>query len=488
MLSRNSTLCSIKCANTEERCETMQLIFYLEHQTLTMERPQKIIASHSQNYLTAKFVPLSDDWSGVVTVLFGAYQVVLDENWECVIPWEVLQQEGWVEVSAFCGDLHTSIKERFYVMDSGYRPGQTPQPPTPSVYLLLTGMAQTALDTANGVKQRADSGEFNGKDGAPGPMGPEGPKGQDGTVSFDALSEEQRESLRGKSAYAYAQDGGYTGTEEEFARKMATEPPSFADLRAAAPHNLFDNSDFSNPVNQRGVTNQSETGKVFIDRWIFDGEGESKGYHLSSNGIAFGAGSCLKQKLPLSKTRLHNKQLTLIVWLADDTVWLQSFTAMAEESYTASPWDKQGIGSCFDGECWLISLANLPNCTIKHVGLFDGGYREDTLPLYHPKGYGAELNECMRYYIKTGTLYLPGVNNSASASFVWQFPTRMRIPPTISCSGTPYIYTPGNGAALAVLHSASPSSTSATLNFKSVSDSLFCCSLADIVLEASADL
>lgn len=215
----------------------MQLVFYLEHQTLTMERPQKIIASHSQNYLTAKFVPLSDDWSGVVTVLFGAYQVALDENWECVVPWEALQQEGWVEVSAFCGDLHTSIKERFYVMDSGYKPGQTPQPPTPSVYLLLTGMAQNALDTANDVKQRADSGEFNGKDGDPGPMGPEGPKGQDGTVSFDALSEDQRESLRGKSAYCYAQDGGFSGTEEEFASRLATK---------YLP--VFDNAGFHNAV------------------------------------------------------------------------------------------------------------------------------------------------------------------------------------------------------------------------------------------------
>lgn len=28
-------------------------------------------------------------------------------------------------------------------------------------------------------------------------------------------------SIQGKSAYQYAQDGGYTGTEEEFAEKMA---------------------------------------------------------------------------------------------------------------------------------------------------------------------------------------------------------------------------------------------------------------------------
>lgn len=32
--------------------------------------------------------------------------------------------------------------------------------------------------------------------------------------------------LSGKSAYKYAQEGGYTGTEEEFAAKLAAESPT----------------------------------------------------------------------------------------------------------------------------------------------------------------------------------------------------------------------------------------------------------------------
>ena len=59
-----------------------------------------------------------------------------------------------------------------------------------------------------------------------------GAKGKDGTVAFSDLTEEQRASLRGepgskgdmgKSAYEYAQEGGYTGTEEEFAALLAKE-------------------------------------------------------------------------------------------------------------------------------------------------------------------------------------------------------------------------------------------------------------------------
>lgn len=44
-------------------------------------------------------------------------------------------------------------------------------------------------------------------------------------VSGEAITDEQIEALRGeagKSAYEYAKDGGYTGTEEEFSAKLAT--------------------------------------------------------------------------------------------------------------------------------------------------------------------------------------------------------------------------------------------------------------------------
>lgn len=37
-------------------------------------------------------------------------------------------------------------------------------------------------------------------------------------------------SIRGKSAYEYAKDGGYTGTEEEFTEKLATDWATSGDV------------------------------------------------------------------------------------------------------------------------------------------------------------------------------------------------------------------------------------------------------------------
>ena len=50
-----------------------------------------------------------------------------------------------------------------------------------------------------------------GANGAAGPQGPKGDTGPAGTAGTD-----------GKSAYQYAQEGGYTGTETEFAKKLAS--------------------------------------------------------------------------------------------------------------------------------------------------------------------------------------------------------------------------------------------------------------------------
>ena len=72
----------------------------------------------------------------------------------------------------------------------------------------------------------------------------QGARGRDGSMIFSDLTEAQKESLKGdtgpkgdqgiqgepgpagatgKSAYEYARDGGYTGTEAEFAAKLAKE-------------------------------------------------------------------------------------------------------------------------------------------------------------------------------------------------------------------------------------------------------------------------
>lgn len=181
----------------------MEICFALKHQMIA-RLDCNIIASNSKNYLRAKFELQTEDWSAPITAIFNDYSVLLDENNECLVPWEVLSQPGRVNVSAFCGDLHTTITTSFVVHPSGYVDGQTPNYPTPSVYQQLISMVQNAIttansaaDTAKAVSDAAESGAFDGKQGDP---GPQGPKGADGTVSFEELTDEQRESLKGEDA------------------------------------------------------------------------------------------------------------------------------------------------------------------------------------------------------------------------------------------------------------------------------------------------
>lgn len=215
----------------------MLIEFELEYQTIRCKEyddknlnPATRIVSGSKNYLVAKFIPKTDDWTGTITAIFNQYCVILDEHMECLVPWEVLKETGSVKVSAFCGDLHTANTATFKVVKSGYVAGETPQPPTQDVYQQIIALtqkigedadraldvaqmsvdsaetaqnhsqnalknAQMALDTVNALKADADAGVFNGpqgpagETGATGPQGPQGipgPAGPQGEPGLDA--------------------------------------------------------------------------------------------------------------------------------------------------------------------------------------------------------------------------------------------------------------------------------------------------------------
>ena len=114
---------------------------------------------------------------------------------------------------------------------------------------LTQNTLQSATNAA--LAQAKASGEFDGADGAPGPQGPvgpqgdtgdtgpagpkgdtgatgatgpQGPKGDKGDTGLQGPKGEKGDT--GKSAYQYAAEGGYTGTEAEFAEKLAAEIPS----------------------------------------------------------------------------------------------------------------------------------------------------------------------------------------------------------------------------------------------------------------------
>ena len=381
----------------------MTITFELSHQVIR-RTDSMILASGSKGYVTAQFDLITEDWTAPITALFNDYAVILDGENQCSVPWEVLANPGKVAVSAFCGDLHTATSVLVPVHPSGYIEGQTPQPPTPSIYQELTALAKEAMEKADDVQRRADAGEF---DGDPGPIGPEGPKGQDGTVTFDELTEEQKESLKGKdgadgvdgkdgqdgkSAYAYAQEGGFTGTEAEFARKMAGE---------AALENLLDNSDFTHFIAQAGLGGSHGSDTYAGDRWILrngsiSGTKRSNGLGYTDIQISHTTGEyCDLVQLTPDYDQIAGESYTVALENADGKRYCGNFQVGAQ----AGPITLGDVKFYSTPTQHLIfRVSDQKTVSLRWLLVIPGTYSLDTLPNYVSKGYARELAQCMLYY------------------------------------------------------------------------------------------
>lgn len=113
----------------------MVLSFLVDKQIITRVDKEKVVRD-SMNYLRAQF-QFSPDWTGQKTAVFksksGAYNVLIDDDGSCLVPWEVLVDEV-VEVSAFCGALITANVVKIITLASGYTIGEEGREPTPDVF------------------------------------------------------------------------------------------------------------------------------------------------------------------------------------------------------------------------------------------------------------------------------------------------------------------------------------------------------------------
>lgn len=137
----------------------MKILFNLKYQEISRS-DNNLIAASSKNYVTAKFVPMSFDWVKPITAIFGDYCVNLDDNMECIVPWEVLENPGKVKVSAFCGDLHTSNIVTIDVVESGYKQGETPSDPTPDLYHEITQKVNEAVNISQEALEKSESSQI----------------------------------------------------------------------------------------------------------------------------------------------------------------------------------------------------------------------------------------------------------------------------------------------------------------------------------------
>lgn len=168
------------------------LVFVVKGQMIT--RTDNLLpVAKCRNLYRAKFDFKTANWDGTKTALFKMGNtpkaVILDENDECDVPWEFFDAEetAYGTVSVFCGDLVTANKESVLVMQSGYEQSEASKPPTPDIYNQILEVVDDTKQIAQSVRDDADKGLFNGKDGDD-----------------------------GKSAYEIAVSLGFVGSEQQW--------------------------------------------------------------------------------------------------------------------------------------------------------------------------------------------------------------------------------------------------------------------------------
>ena len=127
-----------------------QLNFEIENQIITRTDSFQPVAK-SQNYLRASFT-FSDDWGNddkiaIFKIGGKSYEVILDAEGECVVPWEVLVRVGTVYVSAYSGDRVTASVAKVPVLKTGYVDDPTStEDPSVDIYQQLKAQIQDVQD------------------------------------------------------------------------------------------------------------------------------------------------------------------------------------------------------------------------------------------------------------------------------------------------------------------------------------------------------
>lgn len=245
------------------------------------------------------------------------------------------------------------------------------------------------------------------------------------------------------------------------------------------PRNLLDNSDFKNPVNQRGSGTVSVRYGYSLDRWQFDKSSESLDANssfnpsypylvLRNNDSTSDSWAALYHRVPAKalhagkytfafKMHYNNSMInpvSVLILMDGNITVLPSALYEPDESkdlIIVIPFtlDKKPTTSV------LLAVYAGAGVTVGFdwAALYEGTYDVDTLPPYVPKGYAAELAECLRYYevINTGVRYggfSCGVMNQADGAYFLISYKEKRIVPTVNLSGAFRVYVNGIGRAI----------------------------------------
>ena len=211
-----------------------------------------------------------------------------------------------------------------------------------------------------------------------------------------------------------------------YADKLKNDTETYVNnaVRTAAPRNLLDNSDFRNPVNQRGETSYSGSGH-HIDRWSVwhDGNGASLTINDGYISVSFGGHGNFNQRLPKGVLDPSKTYTVVVKHMGEDSPRIYHSLYHFEDDYD-----------------YVTVLAS--SSELEYAALYEGEYTEETLPEYRPKEYAVELAECQRYYRRswTGAFSIDGIISFVQGAKTfsrpvvnWEIP--MRGVPTITIYG-----------------------------------------------------
>lgn len=157
---------------------------------LTCKKP--LVSENVETYSIS--ISVDEEWEGFNTrvVFYNSSMEIGDNNPknvvtqnidEVTIPWEVLQESGYLYLTLI-GTRDTEViktKEMdnpIIVNKAGMSEGDTPLEPTPDIIQLIINTAQQAKNIAQSVRDDANAGKFNGE---------KGPKGDPGTTDYTQL-------------------------------------------------------------------------------------------------------------------------------------------------------------------------------------------------------------------------------------------------------------------------------------------------------------
>ena len=269
-----------------------------------------------------------------------------------------------------------------------------------------------------------------GPKGEQGPQGAQGPKGEQGPQGAQGPKGEQ-----GPQG-----DTGATGAKGD---------------TGVCVYNLLDNSDFVHPVAQAGVNGAHGATGYAVDRWMrTSGATVSQaadGLKIVSDKTSWTAG--IQQRIEAKRFAgvmtfavrgVFPVACRLFVYIGSGTTnfgtaYFQGDAA--ERTLVLKLIKPDGLTG---DEVVNVYISPDTESTgtaavVRWAALYEGEYTAETLPLYVPKGYAAELAECLRYYrrIKADNETFAGyASNGVAYAFI---PLQtMRIKPSLVPSGKFY--------------------------------------------------